>query len=87
MKGVKLSLPTPWRPQEVEAYLHSFLTSALDEGKCSPSRLGRFTPGKETRTHLLGALMGPRAGLRRLGEEKSLFPLPGFETRIVQPVA
>jgi len=53
----------------------------------STSRLGRFIPGKETRTHLIGAWMGPRAGLRRLGEDKSLFPLPGFEPRIGQPVA
>jgi len=87
MKGVKLSLPTPWRPQEVEVYLHSFSTSALDGGKCPTSYLSRFTPDKQTRTLLLGAWMGPRAGLRRLGEEKNLFPLPGFETRIVQPVA
>jgi len=87
MKGVKLSLPTPWRPQEVEVYLHSFLTSALDGGKFSTLRLGRFAPGKETCTYLLGAWMGPRAGLICLGEEKNLFPLPGFETRIVQTVA
>lgn len=29
-----------------EAELHSLLTSLLDGGVCSASRLGRFTPGE-----------------------------------------
>jgi hypothetical protein len=49
---------------EVQVYLHTFLTSALDGGEFSASRLGRLTP--EVRvpdTHWTGGCVGPRAGL------------------------
>jgi hypothetical protein len=32
----------------VEVYLHVFVTSALDGSEWSSSRVGRFTPTKET---------------------------------------
>jgi hypothetical protein len=41
--------------------MHS-LTSALDGGKWSVSRPGRFTPRKKApRTHSIGGWVGPRA--------------------------
>jgi len=41
----KLSLSTPWRPVgEENTYLHSLLTSGVDEGEQSTSRLDRITP-------------------------------------------
>ena len=62
------------------------LTSALDEGGWSTLRPGRFTPplppGKETRYTL--CWVGRRAGLGRCGKSR---PPPGFDPRIVQPVA
>jgi hypothetical protein len=36
---------------EAEVELHSFLTSALDEGQLSASRPDTLPPGKEPRTH------------------------------------
>jgi hypothetical protein len=48
----------------VEVYLYSFLTSALDGGKWSASRPGRFTAReKASGTHRIGGWVGPRAGL------------------------
>jgi len=39
----------------VEVYLQTFLTSALDEGQGSASRVGRFTPGERaTDAHWIG---------------------------------
>ena len=66
----------------VDAYLHSFLTYALDRDEWSTLRPARFTPGIEPRYPL-----GPRPGLDVFGEEENLLPLPGFEPRTVQPVA
>jgi hypothetical protein len=45
----------------MEVFLYAFLTSALDGGELSASRLGRFipTPG----THSIGGWMGTRDGL------------------------
>jgi hypothetical protein len=54
-----------------------FLTSTLDGGEWSASRLGRFTPGEEAPgTHWIGGWVGPRAGLDALDKRKIL-PLPG----------
>jgi hypothetical protein len=41
-----------------------FLTSALDGGEWSASRLGHFIPGERAPgTHCIGGWVGPRAGL------------------------
>jgi hypothetical protein len=41
-----------------------FLTSALDGGQLSASRLGCFSPGEiAPGTHWIGGWVGPRAGL------------------------
>jgi len=56
-----------------EASLHSFLTSALNEGTCSTSCLSRFNPRKEPRYPLKWGWVGPTAGLDILEEKKS-FP-------------
>jgi len=37
--------------------------------------------------HSIGGCGEPRSGLDVLGEEKNLFPVPGFKPRTVQPVA
>jgi hypothetical protein len=48
----------------VEVYFHAFLTSALDGGEWSASRLGHFIPGENVSgTDLIGGFVGPRAGL------------------------
>lgn len=47
VKRVQISLYTPWRHVGgVEVWRHSFLTSAVDGGKRSDSRLGRLTYGE-----------------------------------------
>jgi hypothetical protein len=44
----------------VEAYSHAFLTSALDGGEWSASRLGLFTPReRDSGTHWIGGWVGP----------------------------
>jgi hypothetical protein len=62
---------------------YSFLTSALDGGDWSASRLGRaLPPGKGSPgTHWTGGWVGPRADL----EEKSSAHV-GDRTAVVQPV-
>jgi hypothetical protein len=39
-------------------YLHAFLTSALDGGELSASRLGRFTPGERVPCYPLDRKQG-----------------------------
>jgi hypothetical protein len=76
--------------EEVDVYIHIFLTSAVAGGEWSASRPGRFTPrGKSPQYPLDRRLGGPqgRSGLR--GEEKIL-DSPGTRTptsSVVQPVA
>jgi len=41
-------------------------------------------PGKRPGTHFTGGWMGPRAGPDECGKSR---PPPGFDPRIVQPVA
>jgi hypothetical protein len=54
---IQLSLSTPWRQiGGAEVWLHSFLTSALDEGQRSVSRPVHFNPG-----------IGPRYQWRPVG--------------------
>jgi hypothetical protein len=58
----------------------SVFTSVLDEGECSASRLGRFTPEKKAPCiHCIEGWVGPRAGLDAV--VKHPFPLPGIEPR------
>jgi hypothetical protein len=55
--------------------------------KCSTRRSGRCTPGKEHQYPLNMRFGGPQSRCGRFGEEENLLPLPGFESRIVQPLA
>ena len=60
------------------------LTSELDRGGWSAPRPGRFTPGKETRYpqyRKYGRIQGRSRRVRKTS------PPPGFQPRIVQPVA
>jgi len=66
--------------------LHSFLTSPLDGGEWSSSRLCRFTPGKETRYPLHRRVYGPWNLSGRFEKEKNFFSLQRFVSRIVQSV-
>jgi hypothetical protein len=51
----------------------SFLSSALDGGKWSASRPGRFTPRERAPgTHWIGAWVGPTAGLDFVEKRKML---------------
>ena len=60
MLTAKLSLSTSWkRIGGTAVYLHWFLTSALDGGEWSTSRLRRFTPGKGPGIHWVGGWVGP----------------------------
>jgi hypothetical protein len=64
----------------VEVYLHAFLTSALDGGQWSASRLGRFTPKERApSTHWIGGWVGPRAVLDTAVKRKIPTPPPGIE--------
>jgi hypothetical protein len=56
-------------------------TSVLDKGKCLTPRLGRFTPGKETRYWKLGGRQ------RRCGRVRKISPPQEFDLRTVQPLA
>jgi hypothetical protein len=66
------------------------LTSALDGGEWSASRLGRFTPGgRAPDTHWIGGRVGPRAVLDAVAKRKihSHRRESNPRTPIVQPVA
>jgi hypothetical protein len=57
---------------------YSFLTSALDGGEWSASRLGRtLLRGKDPGTHCTGGWVGPRAGLDKEAIGKILCPCRG----------
>ena len=66
--------------------LYSFLTSAVDGGEWWTSRPGRFTSWKELRYPLIRTLGGLQNRSGRYGEEESVFPLPAFDPRTLQPV-
>jgi len=71
-----LSLCTPGK-NENEVQLHSFLTSVLDAGEWSASRLGHFTAGATASgIHLTGGSESIRDGLR-------VSTVPEFEPRLV----
>ena len=59
------------------------LTSVLDGSGWSTPRPGRFTPLKEP-VSLYRRLGGPQS---RSGQVRKISPPPGFDPRIVQPVA
>ena len=61
-----------------------YLTLALDGGGWSTPRLGRFTPGKETRYPLYRRLGRPQG---RSGRLRKTSPPPGFDPQTVQLVA
>jgi hypothetical protein len=64
--------------------IHAFLTSALDVGEWSASRIGLFTSReKAPGTHWIGGWVNPSAS----GEKKIPKPLPGLKPPINQPVA
>jgi hypothetical protein len=57
----------------VEVLHHVFLASALDRGKWSASRPGRFTIGERlTGTHSIGGWLEPRAGLDAMAKEYNI---------------
>jgi hypothetical protein len=70
---------TPWmRIGGVEVLLHTFLTSALDWGEWSASRLGRFFPRERAPGYPLDRRLGglqSRSG--HGGEDKNFQPLLG----------
>jgi hypothetical protein len=71
--------------EEMKVYLHAFLNSALDVGKCSASRRGYFA-SDERQLPLpkipIGCVIGYLSKLVYVlqGREKSV-PLPGIEQR------
>jgi len=69
---------------DVEVYLYPYLIPALREGDWSDPRPGRFDPRKKTQYRLYRRLGGPRCWS---GCVRKISPSPGFESRIVQPVA
>jgi hypothetical protein len=74
----------------VEVWLHAFLTSALDGGKLSASRSGRFTPRERAPdTHWIGDWVDPQSPSGRGGEEKNSQPCweSNPRTPLIQPVA
>jgi hypothetical protein len=64
--GKRYSCPSPCNEDiqgRVDVEIHSFLTSALDEGEWSTSHSGSFTPGKQAWCLLNRTLGVPRASL------------------------
>jgi hypothetical protein len=60
----------------VEVWLHSFLTSALDEGELSASRPGSFSPRERApETNWIVGWVGPRVDLDA-GSRTSDHPAP-----------
>jgi hypothetical protein len=67
--------------EELDVWIHVFLTSALAVGEWSTSHLGPFSPGERAPgTHWLGCWVGPRAGLDDVEKRKFLI-LPELELR------
>ena len=60
------------------------MATALEGGEGSASRLGRSLPSGNTRCPLYRRLGGPQG---RSGQVQKSSPPPGFDPRIVQPVA
>jgi hypothetical protein len=81
-KKVKLSVFDAMKTNEgVKVKLHAFLTSTLDEGEWSASRLGPFNPRERAPgTHWIGNCTGPRAGLDVVVNRKYLCPCREFNS-------
>jgi hypothetical protein len=56
-------------------------------GEWSTLRSGRLTFGKEPQCPLCRRLCGPQSQSGRIGEEKNLFYLQGFEPQTIQTVS
>ena len=70
----------------IKAQSHSFLTSTQDISVWSLHIPAALSPGKKLGTQRTGDWLGPSAGLD-VSERIIFFPLPGFETRIADPLA
>jgi hypothetical protein len=68
--------------KETEAYLHSFLASALSEGELRASQSGRFIPG----VHRIGVGVILTEVLE-IGEEKNLFRLSRIEPLVFESIS
>jgi hypothetical protein len=70
---------------EVNVYIFSFLTFALDVGKWSFSYLSHFTSS----IHWIGGWVGPRTGLDPVEKRKICFPCHGSkpDSSTFQPVS
>jgi hypothetical protein len=73
----------------VDVYIHIFLTSALIGGEWSDSRLGRFTPGKESLVPIVyedGWIPEP---VWKTWRSENSWPYRALnsDTSVVQPVA
>ena len=71
---VNLSLCMPWRHMGEWRSSSTFLTSALDGGKWSPSCLGYFTHEESTHYPLKRQMGGPQNKCRSFREEKIFCP-------------
>jgi len=66
----------------MEVQRHAFLTSALDRGKWSASRLSGFTSGKGAHsTNRIGGWVGPTADLDSVPKRK----IPSFNLLKIEP--
>jgi hypothetical protein len=88
---VKLSLCFDWAPRHEGVFREwrysstLSLTSALDGGEWSASRLGRFTPReRDPGTHWIGGWVGPRAVLDAVVKKK--IPSPRRESNPRTPI-
>ena len=85
---LKFFLSTPWRQiGGIKVLLHSFLALALHGSECWFSGPGLSTPRKERWYPWLRRLGGSQRRSGNFGEAKTLFPLTGFETRVIHLVA
>jgi hypothetical protein len=67
--------------------LYSFLPSTLEGDAWSVLHRGHLTHAFKTRLPLSRVLGEPQSQVGRFAKEKSLLPLLGFETQIVQSLA
>ena len=70
----------------MEVWLHPLLTSALG-GEFNFTLRPLQPPGKVLRHPLNTSLCAPQRRFGRFGEDRNLLLLPGFDPRIIQPLA